>query len=166
MAHILIDGYNLIGVAHRDLERAREDLVRTIYEYANSRDHRITVVFDGWKSGKREETKTVTGNLTVIYSRLGDKADNVIKKILASSAAKQWIVVSSDREISDFAEKKDFVAFKSAEFESRLYAVPSFKGTNTAGAASDEDVMTSRRSGNPRRLSKKEKKKLLAYKKL
>jgi hypothetical protein len=168
MAHLLIDGYNLIGIAHKDLEKARQDLIRKLYNYANTKGHNITLVFDGWKSGQKDETNSKVGNVTVIYSKLGEKADFVIKKIL-SSATKPWIVVSSDREISDFAERKGFAAVTSDEFEGKLYSTD--KQNNNEEASSydkDEDMylMPARQKGNPKKLSKKEKKKIEALRSL
>ncbi|RJQ54627.1 MAG: hypothetical protein C4526_05230 [Nitrospiraceae bacterium] len=153
MAHILVDGYNLIGIAHKDLEKERDGLVRKLYEYSTAKGHHVTLVFDGWKNGQKDETKTVMGNLTVIYSRLGENADTVIREIL-SAATKPWIVVSSDREISGFAERKDFAAVTSNEFERKL--------------DNDEDFERAPvlRKGISGRLSKKGKRKIQALKKL
>jgi predicted RNA-binding protein with PIN domain len=52
MAFLLIDGYNLIGTAHRDLEKARNNLVSKLSKYSAQNGHDITVVFDGWKDGQ------------------------------------------------------------------------------------------------------------------
>jgi len=168
MAHILIDGYNLIGIAHTDLEKARRELIQKLINYSNTKGHDITLVFDGWKNGQRDETHSKVGNVTVIYSKLGEKADFVIKKIL-SSATKPWIVVSSDREISDFAERKDFAALTSDEFGGKFYSTDKQSKTGEASAYDkddDMDLMPARQKGNPRKLSKKEKKKIEALRKL
>ncbi len=106
--------------------------------------------------------------LTIIYSKLGENADSVIKKIL-SSATKQWIVVSSDREISDFAERKDFAALTSDEFEGKLYSTGEHNKTEDASAYDkdeDIDLMPARQKGNPNKLSKRDKRKSEALKKL
>ncbi len=169
MSSILIDGYNLIGIAHKDLEKARNDLVRDLREYANAKGHSITVVFDGWKDGRAEETRSRSDSVTVIYSRLGEKADSVIRRLITSSAG-HWIVVSSDREISDFAERKDLAAVTSQEFEKKLYAVLSRnreEHTSPPGDEDDEyDHKPSPRRGSPRILSKRERKKVQALRKL
>ena len=49
MAYILIDGYNLIGIAHGNLEEARNDLIEKLQKYAAIKKQSITLVFDGWK---------------------------------------------------------------------------------------------------------------------
>ena len=168
MANILIDGYNLIGIAHKDLEKARQELIQKLHGYANTKGHNITLVFDGWKNGQLKETITKLGWLTIIYSKLGENADSVIKKIL-SSATKQWIVVSSDREISDFAESKNFAAVTSDEFEGKLYLIIEQNNNNESsnyGKDDDMDLMPARQKGNSNKMSKRDKRNSEALKKL
>lgn len=177
MAYIIIDGYNLIGLCHGDLQKARNELVETLRKYSEISDHLITLVFDGWKDGQRHETRTRQANLTVIYSRLGEKADQTIKKKLSSSTI-PWIVVSSDREISDFAINNDFAAVTSDDFEKRLYAalhnVEEYNHNDEALSDEalnkylDDEIEPSpnQTKGNPRKLSKKQKMRITALKKL
>jgi predicted RNA-binding protein with PIN domain len=177
MANILIDGYNLIGIAHRDFEKARQDIVLQLDRYAGLKRHSITVVFDGWKNGQAAETKMRRGDVTVIYSSLGEKADSVIKNML-SSATKPWIVVSSDREIYEFARKKYLVALKADEFSGKLAAALTacVKGKKENLYDSDEeeyededeggDPQRAGKKGNPNKLSKEDKRRIEALKKL
>jgi predicted RNA-binding protein with PIN domain len=170
MAYILIDGYNLIGIAHKNLEKARNDIIEKLCKYSEIKSHNITLVFDGWKSGQNIETKMRIGNVSIIYSKLGEKADFVIKKIL-SEKTKPWIVVSSDREIADFAYKKDFVSVSANEFEDKLYAAlaplsPPFVKGEMEGFSEELDMMPTSHKGSPRKLSKKQKKKLRVLEKL
>lgn len=169
MANILIDGYNLIGIAHRDPEKARNDLIQKLGTYANIKQHNITVVFDGWKNGQLAETRKRVGDITVIYSRIGEKADDVMKNIL-SLGTKLWIAVSSDREIYDFAEKKNSIAVTADEFEEKLYEALEASNQNKEEKPlkDDEDLYLThaRKKGNPKKLAKKEKRKIEALKKL
>jgi predicted RNA-binding protein with PIN domain len=170
MAFILIDGYNLIGIAHRDLEGARHNLIEALSQYSDMRGHKITLVFDGWKNGQATETRQRIGNINVIYSRIGENADFVIKRILNEST-RMWIVVSSDREISDFAERKNSVPIPADEFEKRMYKSLYDSGNAMTEALydyeKDEESLSERfLKGNPRKLSKKQKKKLRAMEKL
>lgn len=132
-------------------------------EYRKIKGHEITVVFDGWKSGSGEETRSVTGGVRVIYSRLGEKADSVIKRII-SSEKKQWIVITSDRDISDYAWSINSVVISSDEFCDILN-----KQNETLTGQFDlieEDVFESKKKGSARMLSKKEKAKHRALSKL
>ncbi len=168
MAHILIDGYNLIGIAHTSLEKARGKLIENLNIYSELKDHNITVVFDGWKNGKAVETKLTAGKINVIYSRIGENADHVIKKILRSERT-QWIVVSSDREISDYAARRDIVCISSEEFDNKLYSAlnrPEEANDEISSSYEDEDGIPAKRKGNSRRPSKKLKKKIQALNKL
>jgi len=175
MANILIDGYNLIGIAHRDFEKARQDLILQLDRYASRKMHSITVVFDGWKNGQAAETKKRLGDVTVIYSSLGEKADSVIKNML-SSAIKPWIVVSSDREVYDFARKKYFVALKADEFAGKLFSALAtceddkeeilYDDYENGDKDEDFDPQPAGKKGNPNKLSKEDKRKIEALKKL
>ncbi len=165
MAYILIDGYNLIGIAHKNLEKARTDILEKLTEYSKRMDHAITIVFDGWKDGQKVETKIRTGNINVVYSKLGEKADLVVMRIL-SEYRKPWIVISSDREISDFANKKGFVCLTVEEFEDKLSSFCGEEISEESFVDKETDKMYARQRGNPRKLSKKLRNKLRALKKL
>ncbi len=172
MAHILIDGYNIIGTAHDDLAKERLKLVKQLREYSVIKKHNITLVFDGWKSGQGEQSRTRTGHLTIIYTRLGDTADEVIRSMLVLHDAKDWIVVSSDRAIYDFAEKRDFAAVRSDEFEDRLFSAL-YKGEankipdmQSGYKHESEGRQWDSRKGNPLKMSRKNRKKQQALKKL
>lgn len=128
MATILIDGYNLIGTAHGNLEHARNNIVADLEKYCKIRGHNITIVFDGWKDGGMDEAVSRSKYLTVIYSRLGENADSVIKRII-DCVRGSVIVVSSDREISDYALKHNMISLLSEEFERKMLS-----------ALGDEDI--------------------------
>ena len=167
MAHILIDGYNLIGIAHGNLEAARNELIDKLQEYSRIKEHDITVVFDGWKSGHRDQTRKKAAHVTIIYSRLGETADVAIRKMLTPDAT-PWIVVSSDREIYDYAARKDFAAVTSDEFEDKLFRTLHNNSESIPDMQEDDEYRDSRAryKGNPNMLSKREKKKQQALKKL
>jgi predicted RNA-binding protein with PIN domain len=149
---IIIDGYNLIGVHHADLEKQREALINSLIEYRKRKNHDITVVFDGWKTGEARESRYVTGGIRIIYSRIGEKADSVIKRMI-SSGGKEWIVVTSDREIADHAWSSGSVPVPADAFlEAAGRKTPAFLPEDD-----EEDYPEPRRKGNPRKPSKKEK---------
>lgn len=171
MAYLLIDGYNLIGTAHENLEESRSSLIQELSAYSHLKDHDITLVFDGWKDGVPVETKTRTGNITVIYSKLGETADSVIRRMICD-VRKDWIVVSSDRQVSGFAVGNDLAAIPSEEFDEILGRVLSTpeqiddgKRAGRAGSDSIHEPSLPKR-GNPRKLSKAQVKKIRALKKL
>ena len=167
MAYIVIDGYNLIGIGHGDLKKARNELIEQLQQYSRIKQHEITLVFDGWKNGQRDQTTIKAAQVTTIYSRLGETADVAIRKMLTPDT-KPWIVVSSDREIYDYAARKDFAPVTSEEFEEKLFRALQEKIKCIPNAQDEDDYDSNHDSfrGNPRKLSKRDKKKQQALKKL
>jgi predicted RNA-binding protein with PIN domain len=167
MSYLLIDGYNLIGTVKRNMESEREELIERLYAFTCARHHRITLVFDGWKDGLPVETRTRKGNVTIIYSRLRETADAVIKRIL-SEGKNAWIVVSSDREIMKVAQEHGYMYLKSHEFNLKVQEVVTspVKGNFDVFEDDYETSIQFPKKGNPHKLSKKERQKLKAMKKI
>ena len=165
MSYLLVDGYNLLGSVKENMEKERCDLIHKLSVYCRERTHYAILVFDGWKNGLPVETKDSIGRVTVIYSKLSEKADNVIKRIIARKQ-KEWIVVSSDREIINTALKHGCLYLTSGDFYSRM-ASPDI--IDDPYCFVEEEEMTDikgKKKGNPRKLSKKERKRQRAIKKL
>jgi uncharacterized protein len=104
---LIVDGYNVLhensqlaGFARRSLEDGREALVNYLSAKASVYD--ITVVYDGWRDGQAIESVAMARGVRVIYSRMGERADEVIKRLAAASGGTA-IVVSRDGEICDYA---------------------------------------------------------------
>jgi hypothetical protein len=170
MTYLLIDGYNLLGSTKENMEKERDELIGELSRYGLENDCRITVVFDGWKDGMPVESRTIHNHVIIIYSRLGEKADSVIKRIIGERK-KRWIVVSSDRELIRNALNNECVSLTSFEFNRILFNadVRSAKEDVRAVYEIDDDEYDNRRTkkkGNPHRLSKKERDKLKVIKKL
>ena len=113
--HLIVDGYNLLAQTSRigggvslHSEMARESFLRGLAAYRQRKSHAITVVFDGWHQGWGTEQREHRLGLEVIFSRRGEKADQVIQR-LAAEFGSDCAVVSSDREIVDFARAQEFV---------------------------------------------------------
>jgi len=123
---ILIDGYNLIRQSltlkryeQKSLEAGRNALITKLVEYGKKKSHNITVVFDGGQSDFLDEGRDREGKINIIYSRWGERADDVIKRIAAQTAG-EVIVVSSDREISSYVTQLGKTPLASPEFEKIL----------------------------------------------
>ncbi len=119
------------------------------------------MVFDGWKGGAGSESVSTRGGVRIIYSRLGEKADSVIKRIV-STDKRQWIVVSSDREVASHAWSNGSVPVPSEEFLPLLEALDAgglHSGGDVQSSEGNEDEGTSCecRKGNPHTPSRKEK---------
>jgi uncharacterized protein len=128
-------------------------LIDSLIEYRKRTGHEITVVFDGWRSGQGQESRSVLGGIKIVYSRLGEKADEVIKRII-SSEKKEYIVVTSDREIANHAWASGCIPVPSDEF---LDSFGRGRYASDKEEADDDEYPEQPRKGNPRQLSKKEK---------
>ncbi|MEC4685874.1 MAG: NYN domain-containing protein [Nitrospirota bacterium] len=164
---MIIDGYNLIGIQHRDLESERNELVKRLIRYRGVLGHDITVVFDGHGGVSSRETVRVDGGVRIIFSRIAKKADDVIKEMLVREK-KFFIVVSSDRDVADFTWAHGSVPVGSADFLgklSRALREKEFAGgedmmdelTGKMPGDEDEEDEWSVRKGSSHRLSKRQK---------
>jgi predicted RNA-binding protein with PIN domain len=119
---IIIDGYNLLALDRRldrALEQGRSWLIGRLAKYHEVKPNKITVVFDGWRFGRATEAAETVRGLTVVYSKLGEKADAVIIR-LARQRGSGSVVVSSDREIRSAVERYDVTAIYANEFNEIL----------------------------------------------
>lgn len=128
------------------------------------------MVFDGYKAGRGNEHRSVIGGVTVIYSGLGERADEVIKRIITEDRM-EWLVVSSDREIARCAWAVNSVAVPSDEFvrivlsrEASGRGLSSKAGSEADGSDDsaemkdpDDEEVAHACKGNPYRLSKRER---------
>ena len=175
--HIIVDGYNLIRQSDSlrqseriSLEEGRRALLRSLAGYRHLRGHRITVVFDGWEGGSPIEERDRAGGMDIIYSRLGEKADEVIKRLVAAGN-EEILVVTSDREIVTFAARRGKASIESLAFAERLERI-------AAGSSSDADIPAeteadeedhpgaAKKKGPARRLSKQKRAALARIRKL
>ncbi len=163
--HLIIDGYNLLGkrgqvgrTSATDGEAARERLLCELARYRQRKQHPITVVFDGWQQGVSVERREHRSGVQVIYSRRGERADQVIQR-LAEEFGADCAVVSSDREVADFARARGALVMGASEFEARLGqpAVGSGSPRRPVGrreALDDDPPRRIEKKGNPRKLPK------------
>ena len=167
--HLIIDGYNLLGVRgpiHAEMEHERTQLIYELGRYAQRKHHQLTVVFDGWKSGDPVEGQQHTAGIRVIFSKLGDRADQVIQRLCLEHGTKA-VVVSSDREISDYARDHGNFTMSAQEFETRIRHTTSDEIRYPSKGREERDDSLSelslsrkppdKKRGNPRKLPKKER---------
>ncbi len=154
---IIIDGYNVIGSdtgLTGNLEQKRNVLVQQLVNYHKNNGHGLTVVFDGWQSGSINEVEQKRDGVSIVYSRLGEKADSVIVRI-ARKQGTGCVVVTSDREVRNAVERFGAVALYASEFRAMLrHLAQSFDDDEEPDYPQRETL----KKGNPRRLSKKERK--------
>ncbi|HRR41737.1 MAG TPA: NYN domain-containing protein [Syntrophales bacterium] len=163
---IVVDGYNLIRqsdtlkrIDKLSIEAGRRELIKRLARYARHRGHRVTVVFDGWMAGSPIEEREVMSGITVIYSKRGEKADEVIKRLVRQTG-EETVVVTSDREVAGAVSRAGAVAVPAPIFEARLDET---RPVEEAGddIAIDDDGDTIRhdtkKRGPARRISRKKR---------
>lgn len=168
---LLIDGYNVIpaipelGRALRaDLEEGREAFLKLLGEYKRTAQGKldITVVFDGQRGMDREgEARKGAGRvhagrvhgIGVRFSR-GEIADDLIVRLLRDEF-RGATLVTSDRELRDRAEATAGALVRSGEFADRLIMTMAAE----AGVEMEERPKrtSTKKKGNPRKRSKKER---------
>ncbi len=168
--HLIVDGYNLLHVTRSlnrlspvELQLERDRLIRELSTYRQLQPIEITVVFDGWQGGWITEKMERKNGIELIFSKLGEKADEVIKRLVREKGA-GVIVVTSDREISRYAEKMAIAVIPSDQFRDKMEA--SFLKIGKGQGEEEEREDGPKRKGPARRLSKKEKRLRAALKKL
>ena len=123
----LIDGHNLIPKAGLRLDSPDDEmeLVAILQEFARLKRQQLEVYFDGAPIGY-DGSRSV-GTVRVHFVRLGQTADNAIRERLNRMAkdARNWIVVSSDREVQTAARVAHAQAISSEEFVKILKAAVS-----------------------------------------
>lgn len=168
--HLIIDGYNLLHVNRfltplnaLQLQWERDRLIDQLSAYQKLKPCEITVVFDGWQGGWSTEKRERKKGIDLIFSKLGEKADEVIKRLVREKGS-GMIVITSDRDIARFAERMAVSAISSEQFREKLEEPPDkfeevFEG--------EEEVERGiKKKGFSKRLSKKEKRSRAALKKL
>ena len=172
--HIIIDGYNLIRQSPslsvldgEDIQLGRDALLEQLSAYKRVKGHAITVVFDGAEANPLFQKRDSVRGIAVRFSRAGELADNVIKRMAAHEKEKA-LVVSSDREIVHFAEAQGSAVISSPEFDQKLAMVAylDVKGIEDEAAENTGWSPTTKKKGPHRRLSKKARRNQAKIKKL
>ncbi len=157
--HLIIDGYNLLGRTGNlagHIESARESLLAALAAYRHRKNHPITVVFDGWQQGQPSERREHRVGVQVIYSKRGERADQVIQR-LAREYGADCAVVSSDLEVARSARLSGAFVIGAQEFAMKLWASPSSGSLPHKELDTHEEDAPSRgpkKKGNPRKLPK------------
>jgi predicted RNA-binding protein with PIN domain len=170
--HIIIDGYNLIrqsaalsALDQQDIMLGREALLNRLALYRKIRPHRITVVFDGGRSPLFSQSKDFHKGIAIRFSRRGESADDVIKR-MARQEREKALVVSSDREIVDWSALCGAATISATQFADKLEMTIRIDGpADPDDSDSGRDPRT-KKKGPSRRLSKKLRRSRMKIKKL
>ncbi|MHB1692303.1 MAG: NYN domain-containing protein [bacterium] len=185
MITVIIDGYNFIfnsyfkiSVKSEKLQELRNNAIILLSRYYNVKKNKVIVVFDGYLTQEPAESKYNIENIEVIYSKRGEKADAVIMRI--AEKIRNSLVVTNDNEIKRYVDRLDNVSSISPEdFKLIVNNIINEEGEsgkylNDYDFTDDEDDdfyneskhSSTKKKGNPHRLSKKERLKMRKIKKL
>jgi predicted RNA-binding protein with PIN domain len=153
MQKLIVDGYNMIHAdpelkrtVRHDLQAARRKLVARLTGYLESKNVRLTVVFDG-HGGITDVDVEIPGRLQLLYSAAGQSADELIVEILESAAnPREYIVVTSDMaDIGRAARSMGVAVLSSREFLDRIGSGEAEPGaTDGPGEIGDVDYWLGR----------------------
>ncbi len=118
----LIDGHNLIPKLGLRLDSMDDEmaLVAILQEFCRQERKQVDVYFDGAPTPQAGIRKL--GAITAHFVRLGTTADDAIRARLKTlgKSAKNWIVVSSDRQVQAEAKAVRAEVVSSDSFASQL----------------------------------------------
>ena len=163
--HIIIDVYNLIrrsarfsALDRQDLQVGREALVDALAAYKKIKAFQITVVFDGTAAGPGLPHRDKLKGIVVHYSRHGETADAVIKR-MARSQRQKITVVSSDLDIAGYAAANGAGVISAEEFENRMLMAQLMDADGVAESdSSAEHPLSTKKKGPARRTSRRQRK--------
>jgi predicted RNA-binding protein with PIN domain len=170
--HIIIDGYNLIrqskslsALDRQDLQLGREALLDMLSAYKKIKRHTVTVVFDGTNAPPFSQHKDRIKGIKVKFSRRGESADTVIKR-MAAKLREKALVVSSDLDIIHFAGSRGSATIDSPGFEEKMFMAAYMDTKGMDGEEAVGWVPTTKKKGPDRRLSKRQRRSRVKIKKL
>ncbi len=118
----LIDGHNLIPKAGLRLDSPDDELelVAILQDFARIKRQQVEVYFDGAPIGHAGSRKF--GTVHAHFIKQGQTADNAIRMRLTNKAkdSKNWVVVSSDREVQGAARARHAQFVSAEEFVKML----------------------------------------------
>ncbi|MBL7178631.1 MAG: NYN domain-containing protein [Pseudomonadota bacterium] len=170
--HIIIDGYNLIRQSRffspldsQDMQLGRETLIDTLAAYKRIKGHKITIVFDGARAPLFSASRDQIKGIKIKFSRSGESADTVIKRMAAREKEKA-LIVSSDLDVINFASSRGCATITSLRFEEKIAMAAHMDTKKIHRGNEGGRTSTTKKKGPSRRLSKKKRKSMAKIQKL
>lgn len=129
-ADVLIDGYNVIknnpmfrAVEVKNQAEARAVLIRQLKNRYRHSSQQVIVVFDG--NGDREQVSH-DDHIRIIFSRYGEKADDVIKRLAAQAKqlGRPVQLYSNDGEVRHNVRQEGGSTYTTGQLTKHLNAAP------------------------------------------
>ena len=129
MKTIFVDGYNVVN-SWPDLkqkkdfsfEGARQTLIDKLHNYGVFKDCKIVLVFDAYKViGNLEKKEEINKNISVVFTKDGETADNYIERNVNALGRKhEIVVVTSDNLEQQIVFQRGAVRMSSLEFYNEI----------------------------------------------
>jgi len=120
----LIDGNNFLGQIssfHLRDPRSKYSLVLKLLIFQGLKKTRILLVFDGTPDPNLSGEKLRRKKFSILYPSYGQNADSLIRELISKQTdRKKFTVISSDREIRDYAKSQGAKSLSSKDFHSQL----------------------------------------------
>ncbi|MEZ4705121.1 MAG: NYN domain-containing protein [Bdellovibrionota bacterium] len=173
---IIIDGYNLL---HQSSFVDRDHLIRAVSRYQKTCGHELALVFDGTFQGTFSGDRSFYESVQIIYTPITETADDYIGDWVKSLKGQVVLVISSDRKVQGFARAAGLDHLSCDVFLRRLEDAGSFREVEEHDASSmtlrpweegrEQECnlhSSGKKKGNPRKLSKKDRRRKHLIKKL
>ncbi|MEX0940070.1 MAG: NYN domain-containing protein [Candidatus Babeliales bacterium] len=117
---IVIDAYNLLKQRFQSdiSDEEKSNYIQMLNKYARKKKHKVVLIFDGGYFAMPSREKI--GQVIIIYPGRDKSADDAIKEYLYTHKNKDLVLVSSDRELVDYADEFDIVSIDSLAFDSYI----------------------------------------------
>lgn len=91
---LIVDGYNVLGawrsgmgrMSSAGIDAARDQLTELFKDYAGYAGQQVILVYDAWQSDRMKRSEEKLGQLTVVFTRKGETADQYIERLVDSLA--------------------------------------------------------------------------------
>ncbi len=122
--NLIIDGYNLmnmVSIKGSSLEEKREKFISLISEFCSVNKTNVIIVFDGAGQESQHRGYEKRGKVKLVFSAKGETADDVIMETVGKKKnAKDFLVITSDRQIRNFAAARGASLQTASEFSQYL----------------------------------------------
>ena len=127
----IIDGYNVIcawedlrALAQRELEDARDRLIRVLVNFAAFTRYEVVLVFDGYRvPGSRGEKQEIHG-IRVVYTEENETGDAYIERLVQQIGKNEQVrIVTSDGLIRLAAARSGLLRMSAGDFEEEVSRV-------------------------------------------
>ena len=99
-----------------NLESGRNEVLKWVSQTPRLREYDVSIVFDAHHTEASHPTLTSHGFIRIIFSQGGQTADDLIRE-MACQSGPAAIVVTSDKEVARYAERKGCGVLGSREFQ-------------------------------------------------